>query len=167
MLSVAVQRRPGQRQGGPPQTVHSHQRAERIVAERRALELRLAGASYDQIATTLGLKTRSASYRMVERVLARMVQEPSDQVRALELARLDSWLMRITPLIHQGNLEALDRGLKIMARRAALLGLDLPVKVDMRLQIEAVAQRVALETGLEVQAILEEATRLLEGGYEA
>jgi hypothetical protein len=158
-------RSPEKRQGGPPQTVHSRQRAQRIVAERRALDLRLAGASYDQIATALGLQTRSAAYKMVERVLARMVQEPSDKVRALELARLDDWLMRITPQIHQGNLEALDRGLKIMARRAALLGLDLPVKVDMRLTIEQVAQRIALETGLEVQEILAEATRLLEGSY--
>jgi hypothetical protein len=164
---MARQHRPGQRPSGPPQTAHSLKRAALIQAEKRALELRLAGASYAQIGSALGLKTRSGAYRMVERVLVRLVQEPADQVRALELARLDDWLLRITPQIHAGNLEALDRGLKIMARRAALLGLDLPVKVDMKLTIEAVAQRVALETGLEVQAILEEATRLLEGGYEA
>jgi hypothetical protein len=125
------------------------------------LELRLAGASYDQIGAALGLKTRSGAYRMVERVLARLVQEPADQVRALELARLDSWLTRITPLIHQGSLDALDRGLKIMARRAALLGLDMPVKMDMRFHIEALAAKVAGELGLQADALLEEATLLL------
>jgi hypothetical protein len=99
---------------------------------------------------------------MVERVLARMVQEPSDQVRALELARLDSWLMRITPRIHQGELAAVDCGLRIMARRAALLGLDMPVKVDLKLQIQEIARLVALDTGLSAEAILSEAQLLLE-----
>jgi hypothetical protein len=50
-------------------------------------------------------------------------------VRQLELARLDRWLLQLNGPIMAGSLEAMDRGLKIMTRRAQLLGLDAPAKV--------------------------------------
>lgn len=48
-------------------------------------------------------------------------------MRELDLRRLDSLLLTYWPLAKGGDTDALDRVLKILQRRAKLLGLDLPV----------------------------------------
>jgi len=53
-----------------------------------------------------------------------MLVEPLEQVRQLELMRLDRLLLAIPKAI-SGDLAAIDRCLAIGARRARLLGLDI------------------------------------------
>jgi hypothetical protein len=97
----------------------------------KALTLRKAGVSYVDIAKTLGYKDHSGAWRAVKAGLKKTLQEPADELRTLELARLDDMLKAIANHISAGNLTAIDRALKIQARRAALLGLDMPAKVDV------------------------------------
>jgi hypothetical protein len=56
------------------------------------------------------------------------MQPVADEVRTLELERLDRFLSYLWDKIEQGDPVAIDKGLKIMDRRAKYLGLDAPIK---------------------------------------
>ena len=58
------------------------------------------------------------------------LREPADEVRDLEVARLDAMLLPLWRRVQQGDERAVDRALKIMERRARLLGLDAPSKSE-------------------------------------
>src|SRR5690348_9182032 len=99
----------------------------RIVATERtaeALELRKAGHSYAAIAAKLGYSNQGAAYKAVKRALDRTLQEPADELRRVEVERLDDLLAGLWDKAKGGNLWAVDRALAIMQRRAELLGLD-------------------------------------------
>ena len=95
-------------------------------AERRrqALELRKAGATYEQIAAELGIKSKRAAWGIVQTALAEITHEPAQQVLDLELARLDAMLVGLWSTARKGNHGSVDRVLRIMDRRARYLGLD-------------------------------------------
>ena len=61
------------------------------IAERwsQALNLRLAGASYEAIARRLGYGDHSGARYAVSKAMERSIQEPADEYRKLELERLD------------------------------------------------------------------------------
>lgn len=118
------------------------------VVERRAraVELRKAGAGYGAIARQLGYKDRSGAYRAVKAALRELVREPAAELVTLELARLDDLLLALWPEARRGNVAKVDRVLKVMARRAALLGLDAPRRfaevLDPRREAEAIAAEI-------------------------
>ncbi len=97
----------------------------------QALELRKAGMAYNVIADKLGYRSKQAAWQAVHNALKKTLQEPADEVRALELERLDALYKAMYPQALKGNLGAVDRCLKISERRAKLLGLDAPVKSDV------------------------------------
>lgn len=73
--------------------------------------------------------------------LKKTLQEPARDVRLLELGRLDALYMEVFRQARSGVLGAVDRCLRIMERRAKLLGLDAPTQVligDWRREIESV-----------------------------
>ena len=90
---------------------------------RQALELRLAGLSFRQIAERLEVSLPSA-WKHVQAALEQELEEPSQDVRQTELLRLDRLQRAHWPQALGGSAEATDRVLKIMDRRARLLGLD-------------------------------------------
>lgn len=102
---------------------------EAVNRQRQALELRLAGKQYVEIAEALGYANHSGAYRAVQTALKKTLQEPADEVRKLELSRLDTllselWEKNDRPIY-------VDRILRIMERRSKLLGLDAPEKHDL------------------------------------
>jgi len=117
---------------GGPQSQASARRALARKREADALELRLGGATYEQIAARLGYKNRSGALRAVLRSLDRLI-EPQDveRMRRLELERLDRLLLGIWFSAVRGDAQAIDRALKILERRARLLGLDAPVRQEL------------------------------------
>lgn len=114
--------------GGPEGTAS----ARKVLARKRetdALELRLGGATYEQIAGRLGYKNRSSAQRAVLRALDKLIApEDVESLRQLELERLDRLLLGIWSSAVHGNLPELDRVLKIFERRARILGIDAPVR---------------------------------------
>lgn len=96
---------------------------------RQALELRMAGYTYDAIAEQLGYRNRSGAYLAVDRALKATLREPADHVRELEQDRLDRLQRGVWDDAIKGDSFKVDRVLKIMERRADLLGLDAPKKV--------------------------------------
>jgi len=99
--------------------------------QKEALSLRLVGLSYDAIAERLGFANRSGAFRAVQAALKKTLQEPADELRTLELERLDSMLLPMMAQAKKGNQGAVDRVLRIMERRAKLLGLDAPTKQEI------------------------------------
>lgn len=108
----------------------------------KALELRKAGVSYQRIAETLGYKDASGAWRAVKSALKKTLQEPAAELRTLEVERLDAMLSAIWASVKQGQYGAQDRALKIMERRARLLGLDAPVKADVTSGGEALTIKI-------------------------
>jgi hypothetical protein len=135
-------------------------RAQRAATAKRrnaAIAMRLAGATYDQIADDLGYASRSAAFVDITRALEINLAEQrrtTDLFRQEELQRLDAlwaraWMVlerhhvtvshgRIVcgddgdPLLDDGPvLAAIDRLLKIQERRSKFLGLDAPTKHEV------------------------------------
>lgn len=67
---------------------------------------------------------------LLKKALKEIVQEPAEELVKIELERLDDmWQKQYQKAVQKGNTLALESCLKIMERRAKLLGLDKPTKV--------------------------------------
>jgi hypothetical protein len=135
MVSAPKEKR---RPGRPRRAVTGPRTVDCIEWHRRAVELRTSGRTYDQIATECGV-SHSAAYKAVSTYLEQtraLTREAAEDVRRLELDRLDRVLAVVGPMAEGGDLQAVDRLLRIQERRASLLGLDAPrsqlVAVDGR-----------------------------------
>ena len=109
------------------------QRAKTAERRRRAIELRLAGATYEQIAETLGYSSRAAAYVDIDRALRAALAEQhqeADMLRHQELARIDTLQRSVWDAAMQGDLRAVDVALRCIDRRCRLLGLDAPQRVE-------------------------------------
>lgn len=109
------------------QTQREYDRAER---KRNALELRLAGASYRDIAQALEVSPATALQDCKE-ALADIPAQQADEMRTVELSRLDRLQRAVWPRAVKGDLQAVDRAIKIIDRRAKLFGLDAPQQVQI------------------------------------
>lgn len=58
--------------------------------QARALNLRLAGHKYSEIASIVGYSSSGAAYNAVNKALMDSVEEPAEKVRRMELRRLDT-----------------------------------------------------------------------------
>jgi len=89
------------------------------------LELRRAGATFDQIAATVGLASRGAAYKAHARALKATGGPEMDRERAREqdVDRLDRMLVVVWPRAMKGDLDAMREARQILRQRAGLLGL--------------------------------------------
>lgn len=106
------------------------------LRDARALELRLAGMRYKDIAPIIGYAGKQGAYDAVQRAMKVETEhsaEHRDQYRALEIARLERMILKLWPAVigDPPNLAAVDRVLKIIAQEARLLGLDAPLQVNL------------------------------------
>jgi hypothetical protein len=137
--------------GGRGKFVRTTETAER---DGSACRMRNLGHSYDEIAVALGFGDRGAARKAVERAMLLSVQEPAAEQRAMQMAKLDLLLRKAWEVlcarhivVNQGRvvldpssgepltdhgpvLAAVASVLKIEERRAKLLGLDAPVRVE-------------------------------------
>lgn len=142
-----------------------------VTAERRArlIQERLKGRLFEDIWEELGYSSRGHATKDFSRAFAERIAEQRESIevyREVELTRLDQLTLEaiqvlktrhyaITPagkvgrhpetdevLIDDGpTLAAIDRLLKIQARRAKLLGLDAPQKMEV-LTIDAIDENI-------------------------
>jgi hypothetical protein len=113
---------PGLAEAGPADM----RRAQKVA---RALELRGLGMSYRAIAEALGWRSPATAYGVVQRAMRKLVREAAAEAVALEADRLDNYLRALAPRALAGDLEALDRAIRISESRRKLLGLDAPQKI--------------------------------------
>jgi DNA-binding CsgD family transcriptional regulator len=94
----------------------------------KALELRIAGATYRQIGAQLGVSECTA-YHDVQEELGRLDtigKEKAERLRELEARRLDALTIALAPALQSGDVRAILAAVRVMERRAKLLGLDGP-----------------------------------------
>jgi hypothetical protein len=105
-----------------------------IVRSNRALELRMAGATWQQVADTLAyrsVKTAQTAVRTALEREQRRVGDVREEYRTMQLLRTERSMRAIWPQVISGDLFAVDRMIKIMERQAKLLGLDAPTQVSI------------------------------------
>lgn len=107
--------------------------AEMLERERKALGLRQAGVTYPVIAEQLGYANKGGAYKAVRRAIRRTHQEGATELIALETSRLERLQRAVWAAAMKGDLFAVDRVLRIMERRAKLLGLDQTADVEDRM----------------------------------
>lgn len=164
---------------------------ERAARRAQATEMKKRGYTWTQVAEQLGYSTAAVAAQDVLKALHdanKLVREQIDGYRQLEIEKLDAlerlmWAIvrkkhilaqhgRIMfdpqsgePMIDQAPLfMAADRLVKIHERRAKLLGLDAPTKLEVRATDELdtdiaglLAQLAARGEGVPARAALEEA----------
>jgi hypothetical protein len=139
----------------------SEKRIAAAARQARALELRKAGIGYATIARQLGYAGPSGAYKAITTALRALTAEPAAELRDLELARLDDLLGGLWADARRGDVAKIDRVLKIMQRRADLLGLDAPTAftgvIDYRQEAEAIAAEIGRPD--QVEAIVADLTR--------
>ena len=105
--------------------------AEVVERKTRALQMRLAHATYEEIGAALGVSRQTACVYVTEELDARKREcaEAADKIRDMERDRLDRMAKAIEDKVLAGDPAAIAVSLKIAERRAKLLGLDSPQKV--------------------------------------
>ena len=102
---------------------------EQIDRELKVLELRRAGLTWQRIAEQTGYADHSGAYLAYKRAMKRTLQQPADEIRNAEIDRLDRLQLAAWPRAMNGDNTSIVTILRIMERRAKLLGLDMPVKI--------------------------------------
>lgn len=159
--------------GSKPRGRHGRFTQNPDTADRdaQACQLRRDCVSYPEIAARLGFASAGAAHDSVKRAMLAIIAEPAEDVRQMELERLDQlWTTALSVLrkrhyAHSGGklveavidgeltlltddkptLDALDRLLRIQQRRAALLGLDAATKQEVGGKVTFAVEGVDLD----------------------
>ena len=98
---------------------------------RRALALKLAGASYAQIATQIGYSDASGARKAVQRGMKSSLQENSSELKRIHYGRLEHMLMLLWPEVNTRDLPSMSAALAVMDRMERLYGLNAAEKIDI------------------------------------
>jgi hypothetical protein len=130
VIDVMVAKTPGKKLPRCPRRTPAS-----VARHAEAVKLKVAGSTYDDIARVLGYADHSGARLAVKAGLnARLDASGTEELRQIELERLERlqlsrWELALDPGLDSSD-AALDRVLRIMKRRAELLGLDAPVKLQ-------------------------------------
>ena len=133
-----------------------------MTAQRahRAFELRKQGWSYREIAKELG-----TSHQTIAKDLKKIFDaylEQSLEMRAyevsLEQARLDDMWQSVYADFRTGNVKAADQLIKIMERRAKLLGLD-TVQTSKQISVSVTPEQIQGMSDDELTALISQLER--------
>lgn len=116
----------------------AERRVKAHTRQLQALELRKAGLTYARIAEICGYASKIGAHKAVQAAIRSTLREVAEDVRSLEIDRLDALMTGVYPQAIKGNQGAIDRVLRIMERRAKLLGLDAPVQQEIEGRINFV-----------------------------
>jgi hypothetical protein len=114
---------------------------------RQAVEFRLAGLTFEEIADRLGYADRSSAKKAVDRILMKTIKEPAEEYRALVLGRLEYVIRSDWPKMRAGDYQASRVVLRALQQEANLLGLDAPVKINVGLLVKRMADSYGLSEG--------------------
>lgn len=102
-----------------------------VETRDKCLSLRRLGMSYAEVAKQVGL-SRGGAYKAVQTALDEIrasYRETAAEVLELELDRLDEMTRALSNKVGYGDPQAVTAALRVMERRAKLLGLDAPQKI--------------------------------------
>ena len=104
--------------------------AEREAKELKVLDLRRAGFTFQRIAEEVGYATPSGAQRALERIMTRNVPQAPEEFRWQELDRLDRMQVALWPRAMKGDDKAINTIVRLMERRARLVGIDAPQRIQ-------------------------------------
>jgi len=105
-----------------------------VERERIAINMRKEGKTGEEIAAALGLTHRGSALKIAKRAIKKSIKQCSEdasEVYHLELLRIDELFSVSYPLAKKGEIKYIEICLKLMKRRAELMGLDAPQKMDI------------------------------------
>jgi hypothetical protein len=107
------------------------------TAERRtlAVQLRVEGKTFRQIGAAMGFSEQRAHFIVTEELqrLNRERSEAASELQQLESQRLDALHAAVWEKAQAGDLDAINAVVKLMNRRAKLLGIDAMPRFDVNL----------------------------------
>ena len=103
---------------------------ELVDKEVKVLELRRAGLTWQRIAEETGYADHTGAYAAYKRAIKRTMQQPADELREAELDRIDRLQLALWPKAMKGDNASINTIIRLMERRARLLGLDTPIKIQ-------------------------------------
>ena len=86
-----------------------------------AVELRMAGSDYDEIAKELGFANRSGAWKAGQRALESRTIRSVDRYRMMRYAELEAKQRSLWPAAKLGDLKAVEKYLHIAHERVKLL----------------------------------------------
>lgn len=98
---------------------------------RAALEMRKAGATYDQIAQAVGYKDGGGARKAVIKAMGDVIQEPVAELKVLQHERLNHMLVAIWTRVQSGDLAAMNMALSIMNKMDALAGTEAAQRIEV------------------------------------
>lgn len=129
-------------EGGRPSRGIQEAEYQRLKAD--IIDRRIRGETFDAIAVAVGLASKQTAHALYTRALREIQDdraETTEAARSFELERLDRIESAAWARVDLGDPRALDVLIRISDRRARLLGLDAPAKVD--LSMDAVDREIA------------------------
>lgn len=113
----------------------SRVKPETLEREAEVLRLRRGGLTFDMIAQRLGFSHASGAHTAYMNACKRIIRDDVDEIRRIEQDRLDIAQAAIWPRVTTGDSAAINSLIRIMDRRAKLLGLDMPIKIQQEVTV--------------------------------
>jgi hypothetical protein len=108
----------------------SPRRIDAIFKQRQALELRMAGRNYYEIADALGYSGHTSALAAVNKALEKTLEEPSQRYRSMTLERLTKVLQVHWPAMLARDDAATRHVLNALKDIRQLMGLDAPQRLE-------------------------------------
>jgi hypothetical protein len=101
-----------------------------LAKELKVLDLRRAGFTFMRIAEEVGYRQASGAQRAYKRIMDRDKPQAPEEHRWQELDRLDRMQVALWPRAMKGDDKAINTIIRLMERRASLIGIDAPTKIQ-------------------------------------
>jgi|SRR5581483_560568 len=130
----------------------------RTIAKReralRALQMRKEGYSFQEIGEELGLNPHYVSQMVIAELkkINKLSAETRDELVRMEVERCDSLLKALYP--DRGQAKVTEVILKVMERKARLLGLDAPLKLEQAITVEDLTPEQQAEEARRIGLVL-------------
>lgn len=137
--------------GLPAVRAQARDRARR--REAQAVELRIAGHTFAQIAATVGYSNAGAAYKAVQRALAVEADAQSQGRKTLreeQNAKLNRLLAATWSAAMKGDVKAIGQARQLLERQARLLGLDEPTNVRMSVDLDPEIEALLQDLGVDL-----------------
>jgi hypothetical protein len=165
----------GRRIGTTPGPISGPKEIAMRQKQAEALQLRIAGATLIQVAEKLGYADASGAHYAIKAALKTILPpELKEEARQRELATLDRLQLAAWTPAMNGDTRAQHTVLSCVKARREMLGLDMPVRVDVTLfegepveiEVLQVLDDEALAAARGIRSGMQELARLKSGAVE-
>jgi AcrR family transcriptional regulator len=143
---------------------------DKLDRQTKVAEMRLAGfTSQRAIAQRLGVDkaTISRDFKELDAKFQEIAAQVIVRAKGLDLERIEALIDAIWAKAENGDTWSIDRIVKLLERKANMLGLDAPKKTEVTgkdggpMQVEHITSMLAADMGLDPEEVLAEADRIV------